>query len=383
MKGLASLIVVAGILGGAGYLLYRPNEVPATAAARPAPTAVLVQMATAVEKPTPLEIATIGTVRSSAAVALKSRIDGEITGVHVRDGEEVWAGDLRFSIDNRSIKAELAQAEANLARDQALLDNARRDVERLAKLASKDYVAKQSFDEITTNADSLDASVRGDEAAVEAARVQLSFTEIRAPIDGRIGVVNLPRGNIVRANDSMPLVTLNQLRPIDVEFVVPQVELPGIRAAMAAAPLTTSVTVPGDDGPPLAGRLTFIDNTVDAATGTIELKATFENDDTRLWPGQFVNVVLRLRVDPAALVVPDAAILRSQAGPYVFVVGEDSTVEMRPVTVERSHAGDSVIAAGLAPGERVVVDGQLRLTPGALVEPRAESGTAETASPST
>ncbi|MGH6960167.1 MAG: efflux RND transporter periplasmic adaptor subunit, partial [Dongiaceae bacterium] len=326
MKRLAFLIVLAGLIGGAGYLLYRPDDVPA--AARQTPPAVVVQVATALQRPTPLEIATIGTVRSNATVALKSRVDGEIVEAHVRDGQEVKAGDLLFSIDNRAIRAELAQAEANLARDQALLANARRDVERLAKLASKDYVAKQSFDEIKTNADSLDASVRGNEAAVEAARVQLSYTEIHAPIDGRVGVVNLPRGNIVRANDSTPLVVLNQLRPIDVDFVVPQVELPGIRAAIAAAPLTTSVTVPGDDGPPLTGRLTFIDNAVDAATGTIRLKATFENADTRLWPGQFVNVVLRLRVEPVALVVPDAAVQRSQDGAYVFVVGKDSTVEM-------------------------------------------------------
>jgi multidrug efflux system membrane fusion protein len=329
-----------------------------------------VQVAAAVQKPFPVEIGTIGTVTAYATVAVKSRVDGEITEVYLKDGQDVKAGDPLFSIDSRAIRAQLAQAEANLARDQALLTSARREVERQTALVSKNFASKQAMDQATANADSLEASVRGDQAAIDAANVQLTYTDIRSPIDGRAGVVNLTRGNMVKANDTAPLVVLNQLRPIYVAFAVPQDELPRIRQAMAAGPLNVSAAIPGDEAPPLAGKLTFVDNAVDTATGTIQLRATFDNAQTRLWPGQFVNVTLTLRVDPAAIVVPDSAVQHGQAGAYVFVVRGDSTVEMRPVVVGRSLAGESVIERGLAAGERVVIEGQLRLTPGMRVEPR-------------
>jgi multidrug efflux system membrane fusion protein len=372
VKRLVALLVLAALVGGGAILWPRGDRAPSNVAARqPQETAPLVvSVADAVLKPVPIEITTIGTVNVIASVAVKSRIDGEITDVHIRDGQAVKKGDLLFSIDSRSIRTELTQAEANLARDQALLENARRNVTRLSKLASKDYVAKQSMDEAATNAQSLEASVRGDEAAVEAARVQLTYTEIRAPMDARAGTVQLPRGNLVRANDSNPLVVLNQMQPIYVAFSVPQSDLPTIRAAQAKGPLPVGVAVPGDSGPPLQGEVAFIDNAVDESTGTIQLKAIFENAEERLWPGQYVTVTLTTGIDATALVVPDQALQRGQDGTHVFVVREDSTVDLRDVRVARSRKGEAVIIEGLSPGDRVVVEGQLRLTPGARVDPR-------------
>ena len=372
MKRFAAMIFSLMLIGGIGFLAYRNNDWTGapSATGAPTPAAVRVQVAPAVQKPFPVEISTIGTVTVLASVAIKSRVDGQIMEAHIKDGQDVKSGDLLFSIDSRGITAQLDQAEANLARDQALVASARRDVERQLALVSKNFASKQLLDQTSANADSLAASVRADQAAVDAANVQLSYTEIRSPIDGRIGVVNLPRGNMVKANDTPPLVTINQLRPIYVAFAVPQRELPGIRDAMAAGPLSTSVTIPGDKGGPLTGDLSFVDNAVDTTTGTIQLRATFGNDDTRLWPGQFVNVTMTLRVEPTAIVVPDAAVQHGQSGTYVFVLRSDSTVEMRPVTIGRSLGGETVVDKGVTTGESVVVEGQLRLAPGMRVEAR-------------
>jgi multidrug efflux system membrane fusion protein len=371
VKRLALLVLLAALVGAGAFLWPRSQRSPAdVAAAGQSAPAVPVAVATVASKPVPVEFGTIGTVTAYATVAVKSRIDGEIMEVHLKDGQDVTAGDLLFSIDGRTIQAQLEQAQANLAHDQALLVSAQREVERQNSLVKKNFASKQAVDQAKASADSLQASVEADQAAVDVAKVQLSYTEIRAPIDGRAGVVNLPRGNMVKANDSGSLVVLNQLRPIYIAFALPQRELPRVRQAMAGGPLTVSATVPGDSGPPLAGNLTFVDNAVDATTGTIQLRATFDNTDTRLWPGQFVNVTLTLRVEAAAIVVPDAAVQHGQGGAYVFVVRPDSTVEMRPVVVDRSVAGESVIASGLAVGEVAVVEGQLRLAPGMKVEPR-------------
>ncbi len=372
MKRLAALLFSLLVIGGVSVLVYRNNDwagaQPAAGAA--SQPAVRVQVVAAAQKPFPVEIGTIGTVTALATVAIKSRIDGQIMDAYIKDGQDVKTGDLLFSIDSRTIATQLVQAEANLARDQALLASAKHDVERQTALVSKNFASKQLLDQTSANADSLAASVRADQAAVDAANVQLTYTEIRAPIDGRAGVVNLPRGNMVKANDTSALVVLNQLRPIYVAFAVPQNDLPHIREAMAAAALGASVTIPGDERGPLTGKLTFVDNAVDTTTGTIQLRATFDNADTRLWPGQFVNVALTLRTDPSAIVVPDAAIEHGQSGNYVFVVRKDSTVEMRTVAIGRSLRGETVVERGLSAGEQVVVEGQLRLAPGTRVEPR-------------
>jgi len=372
MRRLAVLLVLAALVAAGVFLWPRISRSPDVAAAgqQAQAPAVAVTVATVVTKPVPVQFGTIGTVTAYATVAVKSRIDGEIMDVHLRNGQEVKAGDLLFSIDSRTIRAQLEQAQANLAHDQALLVNAQHEVERQNSLVKKNFASKQALDQAQANADSLAASVQADQAALDAAKVQLGYTDIRAPIDGRAGVVNLPRGNMVKANDTGALVVLNQLRPIYVAFALPQGDLPRVRQAMGAGPLTVSVTIPGDSGPPLSGELTFVDNAVDSATGTIQLRGTFDNAETRLWPGQFVNVTLTLRVEPTAIVVPDAAVQHGQNGAYVYVVRQDSTVEMRPVVVDRSVAGDSVIASGLAAGETAVVEGQLRLAPGIKVEAR-------------
>ena len=372
MKRFVVLLLLAALAGAGAFVWPRVDRSPADVAAAgqaSQTTAVPVAVASVATKPVPVEFGTIGTVTAYATVAVKSRIDGEIMEAHLKDGQDVKAGDLLFSIDNRTIRTQLEQAQANLARDKALLLSAQREVERQTSLVKKNFASKQVVDQANASADSLQATVEADQAAVDAANVQLSYTEIRSPIDGRAGAVNLPRGNMVKANDTGSLVVLNQLRPIYVAFALPQGELPRVRQAMTAGPLTVSTTIPGDSGPPLAGDLTFVDNAVDSTTGTIQLRATFDNAETRLWPGQFVNVTLTLRVDPAALVVPDAAVQHGQNGAYVFVVRPDSTVEMRSVVVDRSVAGESVIVSGLSAGESVVVEGQLRLAPGMQVEP--------------
>src|SRR5262249_30530632 len=261
MKRLAVLVLVAVLLGVGVFLWPRINRTSSdTAAAGQPASAVPVTVATVVSKPVPVEFSTIGTVTAYATVAVKSRIDGDNMEAHIKDGQDVKAGDLLSSIDNRTIRTQLEQAQANLAHDQALLVNARNEAERQSSLLKKNFASKQALDQANANANSLQASVAADQAALDAAKVQLSYTEIRAPIDGRAGVVNLPRGNMVKGNDSGSLVVLNQLRPIYIAFALPQRELPRVRQAMADGPLTVSATVPGDSGPPVAGTLTFVDN---------------------------------------------------------------------------------------------------------------------------
>ena len=323
----------------------------------------------AVQQTVPVRLQAIGNVEAYTSVAVKSRVDGQILEVHFREGQEVKKGEVLFRIDARPFEAALRQAEAQTQRDIASRDQAASQERRYQELLDKNFVSKDAYAQYRTNAQTADATSKGSQAALENAKLNLEYTVIRSPIDGYVGRALLQAGNMVKANDTGSLVVLNQLRPIYVAFALPQGQLPRVRQAMAVGPLTVSTTIPGDSGPPLAGGLTFVDNAVDSSTGTIQLRATFDNAETRLWPGQFVNVTLTLRTDPAALVVPDAAIQHGQNGAYVFVVRPDSTVEMRPVVVDRSVAGESVIASGLSAGESVVVEGQLRLAPGMKVEP--------------
>jgi membrane fusion protein, multidrug efflux system len=278
---------------------------------------------------------------------------------------------LLFTLDNRAFAAQLTQSEANLERDRAQLQRAQGEVKRQTELATRGVASAQKLEDVQTAVAVLEAAIRADQAAIENARVTLNYTTIRAPITGRTGAINLKRGNLVKSNDTtqqaVPLVTITQLRPIYVTFTVPERHLTRIRTAVASERLPVIVTVPDQPQTPIIGALTFVDNQVDAATGTISLKATFANDDARLWPGQFVNITLTLGVQANALVVPSAAIQIGQNGPYVFVIKPDSTVELRPVRVDRSVKENTVIANGLAAGERVVIEGQLRLSNGTRV----------------
>jgi multidrug efflux system membrane fusion protein len=332
-----------------------------------APLGVPVRVATSEIRPMPVEIDTIGNVQTVASVAVKSRIDAVIDQVLVKDGQFVKAGDVLFQLDSRAAQASLHQAEATLARDQVQLANAQRIADRDKTLISKDYVSHQQFDNDTATATALEATVKADQAQVESAKVILSYYTIVAPIDGRVGVIAIKQGNSIKAND-VPLATVNQIQPIYVSIALPQNNLPELRKAMAQGPVTVRVMPAGDRGEPITGKIAFFDNAIDSTSGTINVRSTFDNANQRLWPGQFVNVSVLVRTDPNAVVIAPGAIQAGQNGTYVFVVKDDNTAEARPVTVDRTVDGMAVIAKGLRPGEKVVTDGQLRLTNGTRVQ---------------
>jgi multidrug efflux system membrane fusion protein len=319
-----------------------------------------------------VKLRAIGRVEAHLSVEVRSQVGGELVAVRLRRGQMVQRGDVLFEVDQRPYRAALAEAEAGLARDQALARNAREDVARYAKLVEKDYVTKEQYDSIVAKAESLEATVEADRAEVDRARLDLEHCTITSPIEARAGDVLVHEGNVVKANSDNPLVVLLQIRPILVSFAVPERELPTIRARAAASRLPVTVLLPGSEQPE-RGSLTFIDNSVDPSTGTILLKATFDNEKETLWPGQFVEAVLELGQEPDATVIPTAALQRSQEGTFVFVVKNDQTVEMRLVDVRRELDSRAVISNGIEAGETVVTDGQLRLVPGTTVEIRKAS----------
>ncbi len=323
-----------------------------------------------VQKTVPVQIRAIGNVEAYSTISVKSQIEGVLTRIHFEEGQDVNKGDLLFTIDPRPYEAALKQAEANLAKDTAQLENARVEVNRYAELVKKGYVAQEQYDQIRTNAEALGATVNADKAMVENARLQLKYCFIYSPITGRTGNLVSNQGNLIKANADNPMVTINQIQPIFVTFSVPEQYLNNIKKYMPARKLNVEafISKAKEDVMPEQGVLTFIDNAVDMATGTIKLKGTFTNKGKRLWPGQFVDVLLTLTMQPNAIVIPSQAVQAGQSGVYVFVVKSDLTVESRPVVVARSLDGESVIEKGLQPGEKVVTDGQLRLVPGVKVE---------------
>src|SRR5262249_32958229 len=398
----------------------------------PARPPVPVAVAPVEQKTVPLQIQAIGSVEAYAVVSVRAQVGGELVRVHIKEGQDVKKGDVLFSIDPRTYEAAVAQAEANLAKDRGLVQQARAVIERdnsrvnqaraallrdqaqaknaevqerrYADLLKRGLIAQEQYDGIRTTMEALAATVRADEAdiksaedtvsadqaavksaeqavradeaALENAKVQLGYTTIRAPIDGRVGSLMLNQGNVVRAGGTSDstLIVINQVQPIYVSFTVPQQQLPAVRRYMAQGKLLVEAAPTGEPRP-LRGEVTFIDNTVDANTGTIRLKGTFANQENRLWPGQFVNVALTLSTEPDAIVVPSQAVQTGQQGQqYVFVVKSDSTVENRAVAVARTQGNDAIIAKGLQPGENVVTDGQARLVAGAKVEVRGRGG---------
>jgi multidrug efflux system membrane fusion protein len=342
-------------------------------AAQNAAPAVPVLIAPVTRKPMPVRLDAIGSVQPIATVAVKSRVDGQIAEVKISDGQAVKTGDVLFILDTRAAEAQLRLAEASLAKDKAQLENAKRDVARFKPLTEKEFVSHQQFETAQTTAASLEATVLGDQATVDNFKVQLTYYTIRSPMDGRVGTIALKTGNNVKAQDTISLVTINQIKPIYVSYAVPQRELPGIRAAVGSGTVPVQASVPGDPGQPITGKIFFFDNQIDPTTGTISLKAIFDNADERLWPGEFVNVSTTLRVDSDAIVVPASAVQVGQNGSFIYVVKADNTVEFRPVTVSRTINGEAVVAKGLNGDERVVTDGQLRLTNGSRVEIRTSN----------
>jgi multidrug efflux system membrane fusion protein len=318
-------------------------------------------------KTIPVQLSAIGKVFAYATVMIKAQVSGELLSVHFREGQEVKKGDLLFTIDSRPFEAQLREAEAKLARDRAQLQNARRQSERYGAVVSKGFVSEEVHDQVVTNAAALEAAARAAEAAVEKARLELKYCTIRSPLDGVTGELKVDQGNLIKANDTdNPMVTIRQVYPIYVSFSVPEMNLPEVRRHMAERKLEVLAVIPGGEEYPVSGQLDFVDNTVDPATGTIQLKASFENRDKTLWPGQFVNVVLTLSTE-SGVVVPAQAVQTGQQGHYVFVVKPDLTVEYRPVTLGRTVDGESLIRQGVAADEKVVTDGQLRLAQGALI----------------
>ena len=335
-------------------------------AAPPTLPAVPVLAATVEQKDMPVELNAIGAVEAYSTVSVKTQVTGQLTGVYFQEGKNVRKGDLLFTLDKRPFEAELNRQQANLEHDIAQAKLAHLDAERYADLFKGGVISHQQNDQVQSRADELDAAVRGDQAAVENAKVQLIYCSIYSPIDGQTGTLLIHQGNMIKANDTPFLVTINQVEPIRVAFTVPQQFLADIKRFAAAGKLPVQAAVQGDSRP-VPGKLSFIDNTVDPATGTIKLKGEFANTDRRLWPGQFVNVTLVLHTQPNAVVVPTQALQNGQQGQFVFVIKSDMTVETRPVTVNRTSSGQAIVDAGLAAGERVVTDGQLRLVPGARV----------------
>lgn len=340
-----------------------------------APPSVPVTVAQAVRKNVPVEITAIGNVEAYSTVSIKSRIGGELLKVHFQEGQEVSKGDLLFTIDPRPYEAALVEARARLAKDVALLKKAQQDAERYASLIQKQVVSQEQYDQVRANLAALEATVRADEAAVENAKLQLSYCYIYAPISGRTGSLMANAGNLIKASDdNKSMVVIRQIQPIYVAFSVPEQYLPRIKARWAKGKLPVRVSIKDGAEVQLEGELTFMENTVDPTTGTILLKATFTNQDKALWPGQFVDVALKLEEKPNVLLIPTHAVQTGQQGPYVFLVKPENTVEVRLVKLGRSFGQESVVEEGLQEGDLVVTDGQIRLVPGAKVEVRGPEG---------
>lgn len=326
----------------------------------------------------PVQIKAIGSVEAFSTVQVKSQITGELTDVYFTEGQDVRKGQLLFTLDKRPFQAAVAQAEGALARDQAQAANQSAQAKRYDDLFKQGIISREQRDAQVSSSEALNATVAADKAALENAKVQLSYCDIYSPIDGRTGNLLLHKGNQVKANDTTAMVVINQISPIYVTFSVPEQYLADIKKYKEQHSLTVMTAIPNDPKPAV-GKLSFIDNAVDTTTGTIKLKGEFANADRRLWPGQFSDVELTLTTQPHAIVVPSAAVQTGQNGQYVFVVKSDNTAEMRTVQVTRTTGDLSVIASGVKPGEDVVTDGQLRLAPtGTKVEARraAPAGTA-------
>jgi multidrug efflux system membrane fusion protein len=317
----------------------------------------------------PIELRNIGNVEAYATVLIRSQITGQITKIHFREGQEVKTGDMLFTIDPRPAQGALRQAEADLKRDQAQLVSAKLEFERAKKLLESKIASQDDYDKAEAAYSALQATVMSDEAAVSRARLQLEFTAIRSPIDGRTGNLIVKEGNIVKAPDDA-MVTVNQVHPIYVTFSVPEQDLPAIRERMKQSALFVEVDAPGAPDKMLTGELSFIDNAVDTTTGRIRLKATFQNAEGILWPGQFVQARLTLRTLARATMVPSQALQSSQSGDFMFVVKDDATVQKRMVVAGPSRGGMMVIEKGIGAGETVVIDGQLRLVEGSKVSPQ-------------
>jgi len=338
-------------------------------AAKSAQRAVPVTADTAKLKDIPLEIQAIGNVESYATVSIKARVSGELYKVHFTEGEEVAKGKLLFTIDPRPFQAALDEASARLEKDKALFSKAEEDYRRYENLLQRGSVSREQFDQVRAGLNALKATIRADEAVVENARVQLGYTSIYSPITGRTGNILINQGNMIKANDdNKSLVVIEQIQPIYVSFTATEANLYEIMNRFNRERLSVTVLPEGSEAVPEKGILSFFDNSIDSKTGTIWLKGTFKNQNKRLWPGQFVDVVLTLGDLKGVVTVPSQAVQNGAGGPYVFTITSDNRVEYKQVSPGRAYKGEIVIEKGVSAGEKVVTDGHLRLTPGAPVE---------------
>ncbi len=338
------------------------------AAAQIAPPVVPVTAGTVVARDVPVLLHGIGTVQAYNTVTVKTRVDGQIVKVDFIEGQEVKEGDPLFQIDPRPYQAALEQAQATKLKDEAQLAGARLDLERYSKLLGTGYQTRQSYDQQTALVGQLQAAIKGDQAAIDNARLNLDYADIRSPIDGRLGARLVDKGNLVHTVDNTALVTITQLKPIFVSFTLPQDTLDEVREQQQKAPLAVRAYDSAGDKLLSVGKLTLIDNMIDQATGTIHLKAHFDNADERLWPGEFVNLQVVLKMRHQVPTVPAQTVQQGPDGDFAYVIKRDDTVERRGVEVAAIQDGLAVVSKGLSPGERVVVDGQFGLTQGARVK---------------
>jgi len=373
---IAGAVLVALVAGGVAAYFSSDIRAKEGRKAPKGPPAVPVTVAAVAQQTVPVRLRAIGNVEAYATVSVKARVDGQIVTVNFRDGVPVQKDEVLFRIDPRPYEATLRQAEANAMRDVAARDQARSQEKRYKELLEKNFISKEAYAQIRTNAETADATAKASRAALENARLNLEYCTIRSPLDGFVGKTLIQAGNLVKANDVNPLVVINQVRPIYVNFAVPEQNLPEVRQHMASGPLEVEV-LPTDlqQKHPL-GRLIFVDNAVDPSTGTIRLRAQFDNADAQLWPGQFVSVNLQLYEQPDALIVPSQAVQTGPEGQYVYVITDEMVAEVRRIKVQRTDGERAIVAQGLAKGERVVTRGQLRLGPKVKVQiakPAAEA----------
>ncbi|CAO3361631.1 efflux RND transporter periplasmic adaptor subunit [Azospirillum palustre] len=389
-KPVVTGVVLAGLVGGVGYAVQHklsppaatqpggpPGGGPSGGPGGPRNNVVAVQAGTVAREDVPIWFDGIGTVQAFNTVTVRARVDGELQRVSLQEGQLVKAGDLLATIDARPLQAQLAQAQAKKAQDEAQLANARRDLERNMNL--KEFASRQSVDTQRALVAQYEAQIRADEAAIEAVQVQLNYTTVTAPLSGRIGLRNVDQGNVVRASDQNGIATITQIQPIAVLFTLPEKQLQAVLAAQAQGPVT--VEAQDREGRRVldTGKLSVVDNLIDSGTGTIRLKAEMPNDPQKLWPGQFVNVRLLATIRRGATTVPATVVQRGPQGTYAYVIKDDLTVEQRPIKVARQEETKAIVEEGLTPGERVVVDGQYRLQPGSkirIVEPIASAAPA-------
>ncbi len=371
VRALVSIILGVSLLY-AGGCAKRSAAKPTKGAKGEGGAAVPVAVATVQQRTTPVAVGNFGTVEAYADVEVRAQVTGILEQVHFTEGQMVKKGDRLLSIDPRQPQANLKAAQANLEKDQAQLKNAEREAARQTELLEKGFASQDVYDQAQTAVETLRAAVSADRAAIENAALQLDYCSIRSPVDGCTGRLLLHRGNLIKANDAS-VVTIRQVDPIYVSFWIQEQHLSAIRKNMANGALDVAVTLPGEEDKPIRGALSFIDNTVDPEQRTIHLRATFANRDQRLWPGQYVKVLLTIAQEPDSILVPSQAIQTGQTGRFVYVVKSDQTVEAKPVGVKRDIGNESVVE-GVRAGDIVVTDGQIRLVPGARVQSKPGPG---------